>query len=52
MKIEVREIQIPEIVGSLCKMRLEEDYEKEEMMASIAKHGVMNREKSSSRMNK
>jgi ParB family transcriptional regulator, chromosome partitioning protein len=42
MKIEVKEIQISEIVGSLCKMRLEEDYEKEEMMASIAKHGVMN----------
>jgi len=42
MKIEVREIQISEILGSLCKMRLEEDYEKEEMMVSIAKHGVMN----------
>ena len=42
MKIEVREIQLLEIVGSLCKMRLEEDYEKEELMASIAKHGVMN----------
>jgi ParB family transcriptional regulator, chromosome partitioning protein len=42
MKIEVKEIQISEIVGSLCKMRLEEDYEKEELMASIAKYGVMN----------
>lgn len=42
MKIEVREIKISEIVGSLCKMRLEEDYEKEEMMVSIAKHGVIN----------
>lgn len=42
MKIKVNEIQISEIVGSLCKMRLEEDYEKEELMASIAKHGVIN----------
>jgi len=42
MKTEVREIKISEIVGSLCRMRLEKDYEKEELMASIKRRGVMN----------
>jgi len=42
MKIEVKKIRISEILGSLCKMRLEEDYEKEELMASIARWGVTN----------
>lgn len=40
--MEVREIQINKILGSLCRMRLERDYEKEEMLTSIAKCGVMN----------
>ncbi|MFH1037481.1 MAG: ParB/RepB/Spo0J family partition protein [PVC group bacterium] len=42
MKREGREILVSDIVGSLCRMRLEEDYEREEMLASIKKHGVMN----------
>ncbi len=42
MKREGREILVSDIVGSLCRMRLEEDYEREEMLVSVKKHGVMN----------
>ncbi len=41
-KMEVKEIAISQIKGSLCKMRLEKDYEKEEMVESIGECGVMN----------
>ena len=40
--MEIREIPIEKIVGSLCRMRLEFDYEKDELLASIRKYGVMN----------
>ena len=39
--MEVREIKISEILGSLCRMRLERDYEREELLASIKECGVM-----------
>ena len=39
--MEVREIKISEIKGSLCRMRLEKDYEREELLASIKECGVM-----------
>ncbi len=42
MKARVMEVPISKIKGSLCKMRLEKDYEREELLASIAKHGVTN----------
>ena len=40
--MEIRDIPIDKIVGSLCRMRLEFDYEKDELLASIRKYGVMN----------
>ncbi len=39
--MEIKSIPISEITGSLCKMRLEKDYEAEEMLASIEERGVM-----------
>lgn len=39
--MEVKEIEISKIIGSLCKMRLERDYEREELLASIKECGVM-----------
>ncbi|MDP8236802.1 MAG: ParB/RepB/Spo0J family partition protein [Candidatus Erginobacter occultus] len=39
--MEIKAIPISKITGSLCKMRLEKDYEAEEMLASIADRGVM-----------
>ena len=38
--MEVKEIPIAKITGSLCRMRLEKDYEHEELLASIRKSGV------------
>lgn len=40
--MEIKEIRISAIVGSLCRMRLEYDYEKEELLASIREYGVFN----------
>jgi len=39
--MEIKKIQISKIIGSLCKMRLEKDYEADEMKASISDRGVM-----------
>jgi ParB family transcriptional regulator, chromosome partitioning protein len=39
--MEVREIEISRIGGSLCRMRLERDYERDELLASIRECGVM-----------
>ncbi len=39
--MEIKEIGISKITGSLCKMRLEKDYEAEEMLASVEDRGVM-----------
>jgi len=39
--MEVKEIPIAKITGSLCRMRLEKDYEREELLASIRERGVM-----------
>jgi len=39
--MEIKKIPISKIAGSLCKMRLEKDYEAEEMLASIDDRGVM-----------
>ena len=38
--MEVKEIPISMIIRSLCRMRLEYDYEYEELLASIRKSGV------------
>ena len=38
--MEVKEIPISRIIGSLCRMRLEYDYEHEELLASIRRSGV------------
>lgn len=40
--VEVREILISKIIGSLCRMRLEYDYEQEELGMSIRECGVLN----------
>jgi len=40
--MEIKRIQISKIIGSLCKMRLEKDYEAEELLESISDRGVMN----------
>lgn len=40
--VEVRKIAISEIIGSLCRMRLEYDYEAEELGISIRECGVLN----------
>ena len=42
MKARVMEVPISKIKGSLCKMRLEKDYEAEELRGSIEEQGVMN----------
>ena len=42
MNMEIKEVLLSEIKGSLCRMRLEKDYEQEEMLASIGECGVMN----------
>ncbi len=39
--MEIREIEISRIGGSLCRMRLEKDYERDELLASIRECGVM-----------
>lgn len=39
--MEIKKIQISKIIGSLCKMRLEKDYEADEMKESISDRGVM-----------
>lgn len=39
--MEVKEIPISKIVGSLCRIRLKKDYEREELLASIEECGVM-----------
>ena len=39
--MEMKRIQISKIIGSLCKMRLEKDYEAEELLESISDRGVM-----------
>lgn len=40
--MEIKRIQISKIIGSLCKMRLEKDYEAEELLESISERGVLN----------
>jgi len=40
--MEIKRIQISKIIGNLCKMRLEKDYEAEELLESISDRGVMN----------
>jgi ParB family chromosome partitioning protein len=40
--VEVREILISKIIGSVCRMRLEYDYEQEELGESIRECGVLN----------
>ena len=40
--MEIKRIQISKIIGSLCKMRLEKDYEAKELLESISDRGVMN----------
>ncbi len=40
--VEVKEIAIEKIIGSLCRMRLEYDYEQEELGMSIRGCGVLN----------
>lgn len=40
--MEIKRIPISKITGSLCKMRLENDYEAEELKESIDNQGVMN----------
>lgn len=39
--MKIQRIQISKIIGSLCKMRLEKDYEADEMRESIEDRGVM-----------
>ncbi len=38
----IKKIPISEIIGSLCRTRLEYDYEREELLTSIKKSGVQN----------
>ena len=40
--MKIQRIQISKIIGSLCKMRLEKDYEAEELLESVSDRGVMN----------
>jgi len=40
--MEIKRIAISKIIGSLCKMRLEKDYEAEALLESISDRGVMN----------
>ncbi|MEA1928648.1 MAG: ParB/RepB/Spo0J family partition protein [Candidatus Auribacterota bacterium] len=40
--MEIKRIRVSKIISSLCKMRLEKDYEEEEMRESISDRGVMN----------
>ncbi len=40
--MEVKEIQVSKILGTLCRMRLEYDYEKDELLESIREYGVLN----------
>ena len=39
--MEIKEIEISRIKGSPCRMRLERDYERDELLASIKECGVM-----------
>ena len=40
--MEIKSIAISKIIGSLCKMRLERDYEASALLESISDRGVMN----------